>query len=92
MNVHLASTTTTPPPPALSGDGLIDARQLFALLRIGNSTGWRWWKAGRLLDAIDFGSGTKPVLRWRAAEVREWINAGCPSKREWATRQAARKN
>jgi predicted DNA-binding transcriptional regulator AlpA len=82
----------SPQSPAAPDDAqLIEASELWSLLSISAATGWRWKAAGRLPKPIDFGSASRSTLRWRLAEVRAWIAAGCPRKAEWEAMQAATK-
>ncbi len=53
---------------------LIDAPQLAELLGISQRTLWRFRSAGKLPPALKLGG----CVRWRLAEVRQWIAAGCP--------------
>jgi predicted DNA-binding transcriptional regulator AlpA len=46
-----------------------------------------WWRdhaANRIPAPIKLGGRTL----WRVAELRAWVEAGCPSRREWEARQA----
>jgi excisionase family DNA binding protein len=64
---------------------LLTARQAAALCSISLRT-WRTWDAaGRIPAPMRMGHST----RWRTAELRAWIAAGCPSREEWQARAEA---
>src|SRR5262245_13713319 len=47
-----------------------------------------WWRdhaAGRIPRPIKIGGSTL----WRSAELRRWVEAGCPPRREWEAMEAA---
>jgi len=58
---------------------LLDANALSRQLAVSVSCVRRMDAGGRLPRAIRFGGNT----RWRADEIREWIAAGCPSRKTW---------
>ncbi len=60
------STDTTPM--------LLNAEELARLMQISERTLWRLLSAGKVPQPVRIGRNT----RWRAAEVREWIERGCP--------------
>ena len=53
---------------------LIPAEEVAAMLGVSERTLWRLLSAGKLPQPVRIGRST----RWRAAEVREWIERGCP--------------
>ncbi len=53
---------------------LIPAEEVAAMLGVSERTLWRLLSAGKLPEPVRIGRST----RWRAAEVREWIERGCP--------------
>jgi excisionase family DNA binding protein len=61
------STDTTPV--------LLSADEVAAMLGVSERTLWRLLSAGKLPQPVRFGRST----RWRAAEVAEWIDRGCPT-------------
>jgi predicted DNA-binding transcriptional regulator AlpA len=65
---------------------LLPAEQAAALCAVSPATWYRMAAAGRCPAAIRLSRG---CVRWRADELREWIAAGCPSRREWEARRAA---
>jgi predicted DNA-binding transcriptional regulator AlpA len=61
---------------------LVSARQAAAMCGKSLRT-WRTWDAARWIP--------RPVriarsTLWRAAELREWVGAGCPRRAEWEAR------
>lgn len=64
---------------------LIDGRHFAQLLAVSMATLNRRKAAGKLPRPIELSRGCH---RWRLAEVRAWIEAGCPPLKEWAARQA----
>ena len=67
----------------LDSDGahpqLLTAKCVAELLQISTRSLWRLLSAGKLLQPVRLGGS----VRWRAAEVTRWINAGCPAMKEW---------
>ena len=64
---------------------MITARQLAVLLQVSTRQVWRMLSAGRVPKPIRVGG----IVRWRMAEVENWIAEGCPSleARENTTRR-----
>lgn len=58
---------------------LISAAQLGALLGVNRSTIWTWNASGRIPLPVKIGGCT----RWRADEVRAWVEADCPPRARW---------
>lgn len=54
---------------------LISAEELARLMQVSERTLWRLLSAGKVPQPVRIGRST----RWRYAEVREWIERGCPS-------------
>jgi excisionase family DNA binding protein len=54
---------------------LISAGELAKLIQVSERTLWRLYSAGRLPKPVRLGRST----RWRLAEVRQWIDSGCPA-------------
>ena len=69
------------------GDGylLLSAAQAASLCGVGRSTWWRLHASGRVPSPVKLGSST----RWKAAEIRAWVDAGCPSRDRWEAMQVA---
>jgi predicted DNA-binding transcriptional regulator AlpA len=79
------SLTDAPAPGRSAADAmLIDARRLAELLGVSKPTIDRMKAAGKLPKHIELSPGCH---RWRAAEVREWVEAGCPPIKEWEVRR-----
>lgn len=58
---------------------LLSARDAARLCGVSVKTWRRWDSAGRVPIPIRIGG----AVRWRADELHQWINAGCPGRREW---------
>lgn len=59
---------------------LIPAEEVALMLGVSERTLWRLLSAGKVPEPLRIGRNT----RWRAAEVREWIERGCPNRRPGA--------
>ena len=67
---------------------LLSARDLcHALGGISVSTLYAWQSAGRLPGPLHVGGRTL----WRADEIEQWIEAGCPSREKFEAGQGARR-
>jgi excisionase family DNA binding protein len=53
---------------------LLTAEEVAAMLGVSERTLWRLLSAGKLPKPVRFGRNT----RWREAEVKAWIERGCP--------------
>lgn len=59
---------------------LVTGAEAARLCNVSERT-WRSWdSAGRVPAAIRLGRSK----RWRPEELRAWVAAGCPPRREWA--------
>lgn len=54
---------------------LLNADEVAAMLGISERTLWRLLSAGKVPEPVRFGRST----RWRLADVKEWIEDGCPA-------------
>jgi predicted DNA-binding transcriptional regulator AlpA len=72
--------TNTLMPPALLRD-----REAARMCGVSAATWWRWYAAGKTPEAVR----VVGVTRWRADELRDWIDGGCPDRAEWEVRRAA---
>ena len=54
---------------------LLSVDEVAAMLNVSERTLWRLLSAGKLPQPVRFGRST----RWRTAEVRDWIERGCPA-------------
>lgn len=64
--------------PSLQEAALIDVKAVAALLGCSTRHIYRLTDAGRMPAPVRLGA----LIRWRRAEIDEWITAGCPSMRE----------
>jgi predicted DNA-binding transcriptional regulator AlpA len=67
---------------------LLPAPAAAALSGISEATWYRLASAGRCPAPVRLSRG---CVRWRAEEVRRWIEAGCPDRRAWEAMEAARR-
>jgi predicted DNA-binding transcriptional regulator AlpA len=58
---------------------LIDAREFGGLLGLSDRSVRRKDRAGLIPRPVNLGGS----VRWRLAEVRAWISAGCPPRKTW---------
>jgi predicted DNA-binding transcriptional regulator AlpA len=67
---------------------LVDIKGLARMLGRSERALWRDQSAGRLPRPVALGGMTK----WRVAEIREWVEAGCPDRAAWeASRKPSRR-
>jgi len=64
---------------------VVDARRLAGLLCCGIRTVRTWDAAGKLPAPLRIGGR----VVWSVAEIKLWIHAGCPPRKEWESRKAA---
>ena len=62
---------------------LVTAKELARLLAVSPRTVWRMRDSGHLPAPLRLGG----AIRWRAADIREWIARGCPPT--WTAKAAA---
>ena len=55
---------------------LLAADEVAAMLGVSERTLWRLLSAGKVPKPVRFGRST----RWREAEVKAWIERGCPAE------------
>lgn len=58
---------------------LIRDVELAELLGVNRATVWTWNSGGKIPRPVKIGGAT----RWRASEIRAWIDAGCPGRGRW---------
>ena len=75
------STPSTPPVYPM----LIGRRRFAELLAVSMATFARMRATNKLPRPIELSRGCH---RWRLSEVRAWIEAGCPTIKEWEARNA----
>ena len=80
-----------PREPAESRDAVLTANPLLLTAREAASLcgkalrTWRTWDAAGLIpQPIRIGRSTL----WRADELRAWVAAGCPKRRDWESMQS----
>jgi predicted DNA-binding transcriptional regulator AlpA len=68
---------------------LVGAQEAGKLLGISRSQFLALDKAGRLgPECINLGSGVKnQCRRWKTADLQEWVESDCPSRRVWTERK-----
>jgi excisionase family DNA binding protein len=76
------STSTSPPPPLTAAPlrdlaALLNVRAVAALLDCSARHVYRLADAGRMPAPVKLGA----LIRWRADEIREWIENGCKPTR-----------
>lgn len=76
------TTTTTPTSEVIAGPDrargeLLDVQTLAAMLNCSPRHVYRMADGGKLPRPLKLGA----LVRWRSAEIHEWIAAGCPSVR-----------
>ncbi|MHB1422810.1 MAG: helix-turn-helix transcriptional regulator [Gemmataceae bacterium] len=76
----LGVSKAAPPDPMM-----IDAWQFAELLGVSRATIDRRKSAGKLPKHVELSPGCH---KWRTAEVRAWIDAGCPPIKEWEARNS----
>jgi predicted DNA-binding transcriptional regulator AlpA len=67
---------------------LLNADQAASLCGVSSATWYRMASSGRCPAPLRLSAG---CVRWRVEELRDWIEAGCPPRREWEARRAAAK-
>jgi predicted DNA-binding transcriptional regulator AlpA len=60
---------------------LIDIAELSAITGLSRATLWRHHDEGRIPAGLKIGR----AVRWRLAEIRRWLDAGCPGRRDAST-------
>ena len=55
---------------------LIPVEEVASMLGVSERTLWRLLSAGKVPEPLRIGRST----RWRSAEIREWIERGCPRR------------
>jgi excisionase family DNA binding protein len=57
---------------------LVSAEELATILDVSQRTIWRLLSARKIPNPVRFGG----TVRWRLAQVSEWIEQGCPQPME----------
>ena len=55
---------------------LINAEEVARMMNVSERTLWRLLSAGKIPPPVRFGRST----RWRLADIRSWIERGCPAE------------
>lgn len=76
----LPAMNTTPNSPALECLA-VTAAELAKQLNISERHVWSLHSSGRIPLPVRIG-GSRSV-RWRVAEIRAWLDAGCPVRATW---------
>ena len=63
----------------------VDAKRLAKMLSCGLRTIRSLDAAGRIPKPLRIGHS----VRWSVSEIRDWLNAGAPSRGEWEARKVA---
>ena len=69
------TTTDTRAPDRVGTPEMLDVQAVAALLACSARHIYRMADAGRMPRPVKLGQ----LVRWRRAELQEWINAGCPA-------------
>lgn len=59
---------------------MLNAAGSARLIGVSKATWARMDSAGKVPDPVRLSSG---CVRWRVADLTDWINAGCPPRAEW---------
>jgi predicted DNA-binding transcriptional regulator AlpA len=70
----------TPAEEVQAEDGLIDMKTVARLMKVAQRTAYRFLSMGAMPKPLRL-SGK--VVRWRADEIRSWIENGCPPQDRW---------
>ena len=77
-----APTTSTPQDLQADGGGitpeLLTTKQAAELCGCGERTLWSWSRSGIAPAPVKIGVGLRPAVRFKRAELLQWIQDGCP--------------
>jgi predicted DNA-binding transcriptional regulator AlpA len=59
---------------------MMDARDAATLIGVSPATWHRMVSAGKTPAPVKLSAG---CVRWRVADLRSWIDAGCPDRQTW---------
>jgi predicted DNA-binding transcriptional regulator AlpA len=76
--------------PEVAAPLLVDATEAARLCRVSRATWFNWARAAYCPAPVRIGGGTSRIVRWVATELREWCEAGCPTREIWTARRRAR--
>jgi len=57
---------------------LLTTREAARPANVGERTWWRWSRCGIAPAPLKIGEGKQGAVRFRRADILEWIQAGCP--------------
>lgn len=57
---------------------LLTTADVAKLLSCGERTVWRWSRSGAMPSPLKLNPGRQGAVRFRRADIMEWIEAGCP--------------
>lgn len=58
---------------------LLTSKQAAQLCGCGERSLWRWSRSGRAPAPVRIGDGPRAAVRFRRADLVQWINEGCPA-------------
>jgi predicted DNA-binding transcriptional regulator AlpA len=65
---------------------LLSSEELASMLSISRATLWRMLAAGKLPLPLRPSPG---LVRWKADEIRRWVDSGMPDRKTWQALQVA---
>lgn len=83
LRIHPTEAPALDPSPPRDDPLLIDRPFFAGLLSVSVPTLDRMRAAGKLPRHVALSRG---CIRWRLDEVRDWVRAGCPPRKEWEAR------
>ncbi len=66
---------------------LLTAKDAAKICRLSKRSWFRLSAAARIPKAVKIGGS----VRWRLSDVEQWLEMGCPNRREFEARQGAEK-
>ena len=57
---------------------LLTTAEAAQLAGCGERTFWRWSRSGLAPRPVQIGLGTRPAVRYRLSDLRQWIQDRCP--------------
>jgi predicted DNA-binding transcriptional regulator AlpA len=73
------SKDSTTHPPSEAYRLLLSAKDAASACGLSSQTWWRLHSSGKTPMPIKLGGST----RWKADELRAWVDAGCPDRATW---------
>ena len=78
MKPSTPTTSTAAAGSAAIVPELLTSKQAAELLAIGERSLWRWSRSGICPAPVKIGAGPRAAVRFRRAELVDWLQAGCP--------------